>query len=281
MPSLLAPLQRTTRFLARPSLIRMLALALVAGGLIAGGLHLRPAFADEPKIADKVFSADQKKAIEEVIKDYLVNNPEVFLEVQQALEAKMDKIQAEKLKVALSENAKDIYRDPDGAVAGNPNGKVTVVEFFDYNCGYCKKSFADIAKLIAAEPDIRFVFKELPILAKASEEASKVALAARLQGKYWDMHRAIFESKAPANEANALKLAEKLGLDMAKLKADMNGPTVKAELDKTKQLANKMGINGTPHFLVGDRPIPGAPENLLELIKTNAAELRKTGCPVC
>lgn len=281
MPSLLAALLRTTRSFARPTLARIVAVTLVTGGLLAGASQLRPAAADEPKIADKVFSSDQKKAIEEIIKDYLVNNPEVFLEVQQALEAKMDKIQAEKLKVALSENAKDIYRDPDGAVAGNPNGNITVVEFFDYNCGYCKKSFPDIAKLIAADPNIRVVFKELPILAKASEEASKVALAARLQGRYWDMHKAIFESKAPANEANSLKLAEKLGLDIARLKADMNGPVVKAELDKTKQLANKMGINGTPHFLVGDRAIPGAPENLLDLIKTNAAELRKTGCPVC
>lgn len=277
MPSFPFPALRAVRSLAKPA-----AAGLAVCGLLVAVAGPRPlAAADAPKIADKVFSADQKKAIEEIVKDYLVNNPEVFLEIQQVLEAKMDKIQAEKLKTAITENAKEIYHDPDGAVAGNPKGNMTVVEFFDYNCGYCKRSFPDMAKLIASDPNIRIVFKDLPILAKASEDASKVALAARLQGKYWEMHKALFESKAPANEANALKLAEKLGLDMAKLKADMNGPVVKAELDRNKQLAHKMGINGTPHFLVGDRSIPGAPENLLDQIKTNAEDMRKHGCSVC
>lgn len=277
MPSFPFPALRAVRWLVKPA-----AAGLAVCGLLVAVAGPRPlAAADAPKIADKLFSADQKKAIEEIVKDYLVNNPEVFLEIQQVLEAKMDKIQADKLKVAITENAKEIYHDPDGAVAGNPKGNMTVVEFFDYNCGYCKRSFTDMAKLIASDPNIRIVFKDLPILAKASEDASKVALAARLQGKYWEMHKALFESKAPANEVNALKLAEKLGLDMAKLKADMNGPVVKAELDRNKKLAHKMGINGTPHFLVGDRSIPGAPENLLDQIKSNAEDMRKNGCSVC
>lgn len=277
MPAFKAPFRRALRWAALPT-VAMMAIA----GVVAGGAGpVATARADAPKIADKLFSAEQKKAIEEIVKDYLINNPEVFLEIQQVLEAKMDKIQAEKLTVAISENAKDIYHDPNSAVAGNPNGNITVVEFFDYNCGYCKKSFADMIKLIGADSNIRIVFKELPILAKASDEAARVALAARLQGKYWEMHKALFENKGPANEANALKLAEKIGLDMAKLKTDMNGPEVRAEIEKTKKLAQKMGINGTPHFLVGDRSIPGAPENLLEQIKSLAADLRKNGCSVC
>ena len=230
----------------------------------------------------KVFSAEQKRAIEDIVKEYLIANPDVFLEIQTALESKMEKIQADKLKAALTENAADIFRRPTAAIAGNPKGDITVVEFFDYNCGYCKKSFPDLAKLIEADPNIKVVFKELPILSKASEEAARVALAARMQGKYWEVHRAIFESRAPSNEANALKAAEKVsGLDMAKLKADLNSPEVLTELAKTKELAAKMGINGTPHFLVGDRSIPGAPENLVEQIKGHAAELRKNGCSVC
>lgn len=275
-----ASLLLSIRPLARP-LVAALAMGsvLVAAGLAPHARAADPAAAE--KVADKVFSGEQKRAIEEIVKDYLINNPEVFLEIQQSLEAKMDKIQAEKLKSVIAESAKEIYHDPKGAVAGNANGNITVVEFFDYNCGYCKRSFQDVAKLIGSDAGLRIVFKELPILSKGSEEASRVALAARIQGKYWEMHRAIFESRAPANEANSLKLAEKLGLDMSRLKADMNGPEVKAELEKTKQLAQRMGINGTPHFLVGDRSIPGAPENLVEQINGLAADLRKNGCGVC
>lgn len=274
-----ARLTRKGVAMALPALL-LLGAALPWAGAPAGAEE-KPAAAATAAGA-KVFSPEQKKAIEEIVKEYLIANPEVFLEVQNAVEAKMDKIQAEKLKTALTENAADIYRRPTAAIAGNPNAKITVVEFFDYNCGYCKRSFGDIAKLLEADKDIKVVFKELPILAKASEEAARVALAARIQGKYWEVHRAIFEHKGPANEANSLKAAEKVaGIDMAKLKADMSSPEVTAEIAKTKELAAKMGINGTPHFLVGDRSIPGAPENLLDQIKSHAAELRKTGCSVC
>ena len=276
-----ARLTRKGVAMALPALL-LLGAALPWAGAPAGAQEKPAAAAAVGAAGAKVFSPEQKKAIEEIVKEYLIANPEVFLEVQNAVEAKMDKIQAEKLKTALTENAADIYRRPTAAIAGNPNAKITVVEFFDYNCGYCKRSFGDIAKLLEADKDIKVVFKELPILAKASEEAARVALAARIQGKYWEVHRAIFEHKGPANEANSLKAAEKVaGIDLAKLKADMSSPEVTAEIAKTKELAAKMGINGTPHFLVGDRSIPGAPENLLDQIKSHAAELRKTGCSVC
>ena len=125
------------------------------------------------------------------------------------------------------------------------------------------------------------ILKEFPILAKGSEEASHVALAARMQGKYWEFHRAMLENQGPANEASALRVAEKLGLDMGRLRKDMTSPEVKKEIDDTRALANKMGIQGTPHFLVGDKIIPGAPENLLELLNKHADEVRKEGCKVC
>lgn len=227
------------------------------------------------------FSAEQKAAIEKIIKDYLLNNPEVMMEIQNALEAKMETIQAEKLKVALKESAGEIFRRPNAPVAGNPSGDVTVVEFFDYNCGYCKRAFTDIAKLVDKDPKIKVVFKELPILSKGSEEASKVALAARMQGKYWEVHRALLTLRGEVNEQTALKAVEKLGLDMAKLKKDMESAEVKGEIETVRNLAQKMGIQGTPHFLVGDRAIPGAPQNLLEMINGHVAEVRKTGCSVC
>ncbi len=227
------------------------------------------------------FSAEQKKSIEQIVRNYLITNPEIFLEAQTALETKMEKEQAEKLKVAISENAKDIYRDPTADIAGNPNGDITVVEFFDYNCGYCKRGLSDIIKLVDTDKNVRVVFKELPILSKGSEEASRAAIAAGRQGKYWEMHRAMLEGKGVMNEASALAIAGKLGLDIDKLKKDMASPEVEAEIKKSEALAKKMGVNGTPHFLVGDRAIPGAPEDLYEQLEKHVTELRKTGCSYC
>lgn len=227
------------------------------------------------------FSRSQKGAIEQIVKDYLMANPEVMLEVQNLLEAKMEKLQAERTKAALAENAKDLYRRPNAAIGGNPDGDITITEFFDYNCGYCKRGFADVAKLIADDKKVRVVFKEFPILSKASEEASKVALASRLQGKYFEVHAGLLESKAPANEATALKIAEKLGLDMTRLKTDMESAEVKAEIAAVKDLASKMGINGTPHYLVGDKSISGAPQDLMQQLAAHVSELRRTGCSYC
>ena len=227
------------------------------------------------------FSAEQKAAIEKIIKDYLLANPEVMMDVQNALEAKMETLQAEKLKLTLKESAGEIFRRPNAPTAGNPNGDVTVVEFFDYNCGYCKRAFTDIAKLVEKDPKVKVVFKELPILSKGSEDGSKVALAAKMQGKYWEAHRVLITMRGEINEQTALRAVEKLGLDMAKLKKDMESPEVKAEIETVRNLAQKMGINGTPHFLVGDRAIAGAPQNLLEVMGGHVADVRKTGCTVC
>ena len=249
---------------------------LVTAGLIGLAASMPAARADTA-----AFSDDQKKAIGEIIKDYLLKNPEVLIDVQTALEAKLEKEQSEKLKTFMSQNAKDIYRNPASPVAGDPNGDITVVEFFDYNCGYCKRGLPEVQKLIDMDKKVRFVFKELPILSKGSEEAAHAALAAKNQGKYWEFHQAMLSGKGQANEASSLKVAEALGLDMAKFKADMASDAVKAELDKVKELAKKMGINGTPHFLVGDKSIPGAPEDLHNQLEGLVTEFRKSGCNFC
>ncbi|MDP1910597.1 MAG: DsbA family protein, partial [Hyphomicrobium sp.] len=269
------------------------AIALLAGLAMIGSWSVRPpatvAQADpvaptspsaaapaSPAKSEAVatFSPEQKQELGKIIKEYLLTNPEVFLEAQSALESKMEKDQAEKLKVAIAENAGEIYRDPKADVGGNPNGDITVVEFFDYNCGYCKRGLHDVIKLVEGDPKVRVVFKELPILSKGSEEASRIAIAAGRQGKYWDMHKAMLEAKGQMNEANALAIATKLGLDIDKLKKDMASPEVEAEIKKSEALAKKMGVNGTPHFLVGDRAIPGAPEDLHDQLAKNVSELR-------
>jgi protein-disulfide isomerase len=240
------------------------------------------AYAEEPAASSSAaFTDEQKKVIGEIVKDYLTKNPEVLVEVQSALEAKLEKEQGEKLKTFMSENAKDIYRNPDSTVAGDPNGDITVVEFFDYNCGYCKRGLSQVQKLIQTDKKIRFVFKELPILSKGSEETARAALAAKRQSKYWEFHQAMLTIKGQSNEASSLKAAEALGLDMAKFKTDMASDAVKEELGKMKELAKKMGINGTPHFLVGDKSIPGAPEDLHDQLEAMVSEFRKAGCPAC
>jgi len=232
--------------------------------------------------APSPFDASQKAAIEAIIKEYLLSNPEVMLEVQSALEEKMEAIQAGKLKAALSTNAAEIYRDPGAPVAGNPSGDVPVVEFFDYNCGYCKRAFSDISKAIEADGKIKLILKELPILSKGSEEGARVALAARKQGKYWQVHSALLSLKGEVNEQSALRAAEKVGgVDIVQLKKDMGSEEVTGEINRVRELAQKMGIQGTPHFLIGDRAIAGAPGNLADQIKEHAAAVRKDGCSVC
>jgi protein-disulfide isomerase len=231
--------------------------------------------------AASAFTPAQRKELETIIKDILLNNPEIMLEVQSALEAKMDKIQADRMAVAIKEHAAELFRPAMSPVVGNVKGDVPVIEFFDYNCGYCKKAFSEVAHLVDKDKKVRLILKEFPILAKGSEEASRVALAAKMQGKYWEFHRAMLENQGQANEASALRVAEKLGLDMARLKKDMASPEIKKEIEDTRQLATKMGIQGTPHFIIGDRIIPGAPENLTELLAKHIGDVRKEGCKVC
>jgi protein-disulfide isomerase len=287
----------------KPHLFRMLGLrtavtaGLAAFALGAGAVSLsasdgkggsgelvRLAQAAQASSAAAPFDESQKAAIHEIIKDYLINNPEVMLEVQNALETKMEKIQAEKLQGALQSNAAEIFRHAEAPVAGNPNGDVPIVEFFDYNCGYCKRAFGDIAKLVEGDSKIKLVLKELPILSKASEEAARVALAAHLQNKYWQVHGALLNIRGEVNEQTSIRAVERLnaGIDIARLKKDMSSEAVSAEIARVRDLARKMGIQGTPHFLVGDRAIAGAPGNLLEQIRTHVAEIRKSGgCAVC
>jgi protein-disulfide isomerase len=248
-----------------------------------GGIRGSSAHAETitPTAGGSAFSDEQKKALGEIIKDYLVKNPEVMIEVQNALDEKVEKLQSAKLKSFMAENGKSIYRSPNSSVAGDPDGDITVVEFFDFNCGYCKRGLPEVQKLIQNDKKVRVVFKELPILSKGSEEAAKVALAAKRQGKYWEFHQAMLGSKGQANEASAFKVAGTLGLDLEKLKTDMASDAVKTELDDMKALATKMGINGTPHFLVGDKSIPGAPEDLHDQLEKLVTEFRKDGCPAC
>lgn len=240
--------------------------------------------AEPPKAAadTKSFDAEQTADIEKIVRDYLLKNPMILIEMQKELEQILAKEEAEKARTAIAKNADQLFRAPNAPVAGNLKGDIPVVEFFDYNCGYCKRSLQDISRLVESDPNVKVVFMEYPILSKGSLEAAKVALAARNQGKYWEVHRGLFSYKGGrVDGAVAKKIAKDLGLDMERLEADLNSQAIEDELNAVQALATSMDINGTPHFLVGDRSIPGAPRDLLEQIKKNVSELRKEGCSVC
>ncbi len=258
-------------------------IAVMSGALALSGtfLLMSPFHSNSVAADTSMFNDAQKRGIEQIVKDYLLQNPKIMVEVQTALEQKMAMEEAERTKTLVAENAKEIYRHPDAPVAGNPDGDITVVEFFDYNCGYCKRGFHNIRELIEKDKNVRVVFKELPILSKDSEDAAKIALAARAQGKYWELHQAMIESKGRVTEATALEMAGTLGLDVAKLKADKDSDVVKGELARVEALAKKMNISGTPHFLVGSDAIGGAPEDLLDQLTAKIATLRQAGCGYC
>ncbi|MEL6374726.1 MAG: DsbA family protein [Pseudomonadota bacterium] len=252
---------------------------LGVGGLLAYGAATTPAALAQTQ-AGPVDEA-QRKQIEGIIRNYLLKNPRLMLEVQQALQKELEKEEAARAKLAVKQNANEIFRKASSPVAGDKQGDVTIVEFFDYNCGYCKRAFTDLAAYMKTDSKVRVVFKELPILSRGSEEAARVALAAGLQGKYWEVHRDLLNLRGRAGMASALRIAQRHGLDMAKLRKDLTNPVVEKEIADTRALAQRMGINGTPHFLVGDRAIAGAPQNLRDVFANHVKDLRKNGCDVC
>ncbi|HEX6442220.1 MAG TPA: DsbA family protein [Stellaceae bacterium] len=238
------------------------ALGLVAVAL----LLLRPAFAAD-------FSPDQRKAIEAIIHDYLVKNPEVMLDALEAAKEKLAKDQHDKAGVTLSERRHDILEDPASPVAGNPAGDVTLVEFFDYRCPYCKQVEPSLEALLGEDRQLRFVYKEMPVLGPASVIAARAALAARNQGKYDAFHKAMMNTKGQIDEAAVLKVAGSVGLDIDRLKRDMNAPEVQQAIKANLDLAESLDIRGTPGFVIGEEIVPGAVD--LGTLKQLIADARK------
>lgn len=223
-------------------------------------------------------SEGQRAAVEETVRAYLLANPELLIEMSNELEQRQADAQDQAMQSALADNADALYRSESAYVAGNPDGDVTVVEFFDYNCGYCRRAWPDVARLIESDPDVRVVFKELPILRRESEGAARAALAARNQGKYMELHGALLELNGLASEDSAVEAAEGLGLDTEQLKQDMQSPEVQQALTDARQLAQRIGVQGTPLYLIGDRVMAGAPEDLYDQLADRVEEVRRNGC---
>ncbi len=263
----------------RAALRRPLTAAVTGLAMLGAGVALVPA--GSAVAAGDAFSADQKAQLGDLIKDYLIKNPEVMIEVQRVLEAKLEATRQEAAAKAVSENGPSLYKNVALPVAGNAKGDVTVVEFFDYNCGYCRKAVDSMSKLVDGDKKVKVVMVDFPIFGKDSEGAARVAIAAGKQGKYWELHQALLLHKGANSEEVGYQLAEKMGLDMAKLKADAASPETGKLMQDNRALAEKLGIQGTPHFYVGDKVIPGAPENLLDELTSLVGDVRKNGCKIC
>ncbi|WP_454011494.1 DsbA family protein [Aquamicrobium terrae] len=209
------------------------------------------------------------------VHNYILAHPEVLVEALQSLDARQRAADAAATKAALSKRADDLFRDKESPVGGNAQGDVTVVEFFDYNCPYCRQVAPVIEQAVADDPQLRIVYKEFPILGPDSLFAAKAALAAARQGKYGEFHKALYGVKSRVTEAVVMKVAAGIGLDMTRLKSDMQQPDIEGSISRNAELAQALGITGTPGFVVGDRIFPGATD--LETMKKLIEQARSAG----
>jgi len=214
-------------------------------------------------------SAVDIDVVQKIVRDYLRDHPEVIIDAIKQYQAKQDLAEQAKAQQNITALKDDIFKDPTSPVAGNPDGDVTVVEFFDYRCPYCKVVAPDIQKVMESDSKLRVVYKEFPILGPASTTASKAALAAVAQGKYLPFHAKMISYKGQLDDASIFAMAQDVGLDVAKLKVDMEKPEIRNIIDKNAQLADKLKIQGTPGFIIGDQLIPGVAsiEDLTAAIK--------------
>ena len=243
---------------------------------LAVALLLLPATAS----AADSFNDEQRAEIGKIVRQYLLDNPEILIEVSKELETRQKAEEDQKREGALVANADAIFKSPDDLVAGNPKGDVTMVEFFDYNCSWCKKGLPEVLSLIEKDKNLRLVLKEFPIFGGDSDYAAMAALASRAQGKYWEFHLAMLGHEGKLTRDNVDEIARAQGLDVDKLKADMNSPGIARIIAANQSLAQSLNINGTPAFIIDKTVVPGylPVDGLMAAI----AEVRGSGgCKLC
>lgn len=224
--------------------------AVLMGGTSFAQAETTPATGSLP------FSEAQRPAMEEFVKNYILEHPEVLMESVNRFRANEEKKKDEDVVKTLKQNMSFLNK-AEHPVIGNPKGDVTVVEFFDYNCGYCKHALKTVQELTEKDKNVKVIFMEFPILSPTSSVASKWALAANKQGKYWAFHQAVLESQAPKDDENLSKIAQSVGVDVEKAKKDVASKEIEDYLASVKDFGAKLQISGTPGFVIGEQIVRG------------------------
>ena len=216
----------------------------------------------------ETFNNSQKEEINTLIREYILANPEIIPEAVEVLRSRQN-------ASALSNSEDLLYNDGYSFVAGNKNANVTIVEFYDYNCGYCKQVPDVFARLLEEDDDVKIIYKELPILSESSQYATTAAMAAMKQGKFLEFHNALMKNKRQLTEDLVLKIASDIGLDNDQLVKDMTDPEIETNIMKTKYLVQNIGVSGTPGFVIGNQIIPGyiSYDKLKDIVDTQRATL--------
>ena len=235
-----------------------------------------------PSALAQSFSDAQRSDIERIIKEYLIAHPEVLQQAVAELEKRQQAAEAEKAKSAIKTHSEALFNSARQVVVGNPKGDVTLVEFFDYNCGYCKHALADLIDMMKADGNLRVVLKEFPVLGAQSVEAAQVAVAVRMQDKtgkkYMEFHQKLLSGRGQADRARAMAAAKEVGLDVGRIERDLASDEVKQTLEESFKLAEALGLNGTPSYVTGDDVVIGAVGAKTLREKVNTARCGKVTC---
>ena len=223
---------------------------------LAIAIALPVGLAAAPAQADSRFDENQQQEIRKIVRDYLIRNPEVIVEALQEMRRRDEAAKQTATKKAVEVSRDALLRNAADPVGGNRKGNATVVEFFDYNCGWCKRAYPHLLAATKTDGKIRIVFKEYPILAPSSRQAARAALAAAKQGKYRELHDRLMRHRGALDETKIMAIAAQAGLDIPKLKADMAAREIEAAIDANLELAGRLGIRGTPAFVIGSKVIP-------------------------
>ncbi len=217
-----------------------------------------------------------QQSVERVVEQFIRTHPQVIEEALQALGAKREAEERERVKSVIVAHRAELLNDPTSPVGGNPGGEVTVVEFFDYRCPYCRRVASVVAQLQKDDPQVRIVYKEFPILGEASELAARAALASQAQDRHQAFHDALLAAKDELSREQVLRIAAEVGLDVQRLAADMQNPELSTIIDHNRALARELGITGTPAFVVGGELHLGALDvsQLAELVSRAVTALR-------
>lgn len=217
-------------------------------------LMASPAIAQDAKLP---FSPDQKAAMEDFIRDFILDNPEVLMESVNRFKEREEKKQDEDALSAVNKYKDFLYNNKDMPQTGNPKADITVVEFFDYNCGYCKRAYEAVQETLDKDKNVRFVFVELPILSESSRDVAEWAMAAQKQGKYFEFHREAITLNGPKTIPAMEAISKKLGLNVEQMRKDAKSAETQALLEKKVEVAQALRITGTPGFIIGDQIVRG------------------------